>query len=100
MYDRYFLRRFCDIPVRTVAFDTMLAWHALQPELAGMREDVGKKRSRKTRKGLEFLASIYTRDAHWKSYDFASEDERYELCGKDCCITLEIANTQWGQLNA
>jgi DNA polymerase len=100
MYDRYFLRRICEIETRNVVFDTMLAWHALFPELAGMREDAGtrKRMRRKTQKGLRFLASIYTRDAFWKDYDFLNETERYELCGKDCCITLEIAHAQQEQL--
>jgi hypothetical protein len=47
---------------------------------------------------LRFLSSIYTRDRWWKDYDFESEHERYALCGKDCCVTLEIAEKQQRQL--
>jgi hypothetical protein len=46
---------------------------------------------RTTAKSLRFLASIYTRAPFWKDYAFSSENERYELCGKDCCVTLEVA---------
>jgi DNA polymerase I-like protein with 3'-5' exonuclease and polymerase domains len=88
-YDRYFLRKFCDIEVRNHAFDTMLAWHTLQPELAG--KTMKPRGRRTTAKSLRFLASIYTRAPFWKDYAFSSENERYELCGKDCCVTLEVA---------
>ena len=99
-YDRFFLKRFAGIELRNQAFDTQLAWHSLNPELAGKKTEVGykKARSRRTAKSLKFLASIYTRDAYWKSYDFVSEDERYLLCGKDCCITLDISLKQMAQL--
>jgi hypothetical protein len=88
-YDRYFLRKFCGIEVRNHAFDTMLAWHALQPELAG--KTMKPRGRRTTAKSLRFLASIYTRTPFYKDYNFATPEERYELCGKDCCVTLEVA---------
>lgn len=93
-YDRYFLKTRNNIVVKNHVFDDMLAWHALQPELAGAKEDSAKKKkaTRKTEKSLRFLASVFTRDPWWKSYDFAALEEQYELCGKDCCITLEVAN--------
>ena len=88
-YDRYFLQKFYDLDVRGHAFDTMIAWHTLQPELAG--KTTKPSGHRHIQKSLRFLASIYTRAPFWKSYDFSSEEERYELCGKDCCVTLEVA---------
>lgn len=101
-YDTYFLRHFCGIELRSLTFDTMLAWHSLQPELAGKKLQTSARRktfSRTTVKSLKFLSSIYTRDAWWKSYDFTSEEERYTLCGRDCCVTLEIALKQVVQLD-
>ena len=99
-YDRFFLRRFAGIELRNQVFDIMLAWHALNPELAGKKASVGNRKAtgRRTVKSLKFLASIYTRDAWWKEYSFTSEDERYRLCGKDCCVTLDIAQRQTIQL--
>ena len=98
-YDRFFLRRFAGIELRAQAFDTMLAWHALQPELAGKRQKGARKGySRSTVKSLRFLGSIYCRTAFHKNYDFANDDERYVLCGRDCCMTLEVALKQEKQL--
>jgi DNA polymerase I-like protein with 3'-5' exonuclease and polymerase domains len=101
-YDRYFLKRFCGIEVRGQVADTMLAWHALNPELAGKAIATGDRRSRsgRTAKSLKFLASIYTRDAWWKEYDFGSEDDRYRLCGLDVCVTLDVWRKQAAQLDA
>ena len=67
--------------------------NSLQPELAGAREDAAKtKRMRRnTKKALKFLISVFLRDTWHKDYDFTSEEERYVLCGKDCCTTLAIA---------
>lgn len=99
-YDRLFLRRFCGITLRNQTADAMLAWHALNPELAGKKTQVGNRKAgaRRTVKSLKFLASIYTRDRYWKDYAFTSDMERYALCGKDVCVTLEIANKQMKQL--
>ena len=101
-YDRFFLRRFAGITLRNQAFDVMLGWHALNPELAGKKAQVGHRKpgGRHTVKSLKFLSSIYTRDRWWKSYDFQTEDERYTLCGRDVCITLDIAQKQITQLEA
>lgn len=100
MYDRFLLSWKYGITVANVVHDTMLAWHALMPELAGMRDDgnVAKKMRRKTQKGLRFLASIYTRDTWWKDYGFDNERQQFLLCGLDCCITLDIAEQQKRQL--
>jgi hypothetical protein len=99
-YDRFFLKRFCNIVLKNQAFDIMLGWHALNPELAGKKTQVGerKAKSKRTVKSLKFLASIYTRDTWWKEYAFQNEMERYSLCGKDCCVTLDIAEKQAVQL--
>lgn len=97
-YDRYLLHKYAGINVRAQVFDTMLAWHVLQPELAGQAQH--KKGSKRTQKSLRFLASLYTREPFWKDYDFASEDERYILNGKDCCVTLEIAQAMERELAA
>ena len=92
-YDTFFLKYFNEIEIRNVVADTMLQWHSLQPELAGQKEEVSKRKKarRKTEKSLRFLASIFCRDSWFKDYDFASEMEKYELCGVDCMVTLEIA---------
>lgn len=106
-YDRYFLRyltlgdaartRRYDITINNVVGDPMLAWHILEPELAGMKED--KKKGHKiTRKSLAFLVSILLRDPWWKNYDFVREEERYTLCGRDCCMTLECCDILEGML--
>lgn len=52
MYDLTFLWTEYGIPVMSFSHDTMLMHHALQPEL---------------RKGLGFLASIYTGEQPWKT---------------------------------
>lgn len=96
-YDAYFLRYLTHgdaartakygIRIENFAFDTQLAWHCLQPELAG--KALGAKR-RYTRKSLAFLSSVYTRFPFWKDYEFASEEERYTLCGRDVCATFAV----------
>lgn len=101
-YDRLFNMLYAGTKVQGHVFDTQLAWHALNPELAGKKTEIGNKKakSKRTAKSLKFLASIYTRDPWWKDYEFTSDDERYRLCGKDCCITLDIARKQLTQLDA
>lgn len=101
-YDRFFVRRFNGFEIRNQVFDTQLAWHALNPELAGQKTDVGykKRRTRRTAKSLKFLASIYLRVPYWKDYDFLTDEDRYMLCGKDVCNTLDIALKQAAQLEA
>ena len=84
--------------IKNVVADTMFQWHVLQPELAGKALDK-KKSSKRTRKSLAFLSSIFCRTAWWKDYDFVSgSDEQYILCGKDCCDTLECAEKMQDQL--
>ncbi len=71
-------------------------WHTLYPELAGAAQE--KRGTKRTVKALKFLASILTFDEWWKDYGFASEDERYRLCGLDCCITYDIAEQLLAEL--
>lgn len=99
-YDRFFLDRFAQIQLRHQVFDTQLAWHALNPELAGKKAQVGDRKAggRRTVKSLRFLASIYLRVPYWKDYDFASEDEQYRLCGRDTAYTLGISHHEAAQL--
>jgi DNA polymerase I-like protein with 3'-5' exonuclease and polymerase domains len=52
LYDIQYLWRKMHIPVLNYAHDTMLAHHAVQPEVP---------------KSLDFLASIYTNEPSWKS---------------------------------
>lgn len=51
LYDIAFLWRACGLVVKNAAEDTMLLHHALQPEM---------------KKGLGFLASVYTSEQAWK----------------------------------
>lgn len=86
-FDAYFLKTRCNTPVAGWTDDCMIAWHALWPEIAGK----GQKGSKRTRKSLAFLASLYTDSPEWwKNYEGATDTEMYELNGRDCCITLEI----------
>ncbi len=100
-YDRFFLRWYCGMTLRGQTFDTMLGWHAAQPELAG-KKTAGPRKSggRRTVKSLAFLAGLLTREPWYKNYDFASEDDRYRLCGVDCCVTHEIAGRLAAMLEA
>ena len=86
-YDMYFLLTRNGIKTNFFEHDTQVAWHSCYPELAGKSD---QKTSKATRKSLSFLSSLFTNDEWWKDYDFASEDERYELNGMDCCITLDV----------
>lgn len=100
-YDRFFLKRFAGITLRNQAFDTQLAWHALNPELSGKKTAVGDRKARggrRTVKSLYFLASIYLRAPWWKDYGFVDDDAQYRLNGLDVCHTLEIAQKQAAQL--
>lgn len=101
-YDRFCLSH-NDIELDRQAFDVQLAWHALNPEIAGKREKpTGKKKgySRHTQKSLRFLDSIYTRNQFYKDYSFEDDAAMYHLCGLDCCSTLEIALKQEKELAA
>lgn len=91
-FDAYFLWTRNNIRVRALTDDTLLAWHACYPELAGTKLDFEGKRKgiRRTHKSLAFFASLYTLDAWWKDYKFKNDDEMYTLNGRDCCITFDV----------
>lgn len=98
MHDVYLARKHGFDIVNVVA-DSQFQWHVLQPELAGQKTDAKKKRSRRTRKSLVFLSSIFCRTPWYKDYNFHSgSDEQYILCGRDCCDTLECAEKMQDQL--
>jgi len=97
MHDVYLARKH-GFDIKNVVADTMFQWHVLQPELAGKALDK-KKGSKRTRKSLAFLSSIFCRTPWYKDYTFTSgSDEQYILCGKDCCDTLECAEKMQEQL--
>ncbi|KKN02847.1 hypothetical protein LCGC14_1113760, partial [marine sediment metagenome] len=97
MHDVYLARKH-GFDIKNVVADTMFQWHVLQPELAGKALDK-KKGSKRTRKSLAFLSSIFCRTPWYKDYTFTSgSDEQYVLCGKDCCDTLECAEKMQEQL--
>jgi len=72
--------------------DTMLLWHTLEPLIAGRSKD----KNSQTQKSLRFLASIFTDEPFWKSYDFQSDEEQLRLCAKDARITWQL----WHKLTA
>lgn len=90
-FDLHFLATRCNVHVRAQIDDTLVAWHACYPELAGASLDIAGKRkgAKRTHKSLAFFASIFTFDAWWKDYEFANDHEMYVLNGRDCCITFE-----------
>jgi len=70
--------------------DTMLMWHALEPALAGS-ESERKKGKKRTEKSLRFLASVFTEEPYWKTYDFQREEDRWKLNAVDARVTWEVA---------
>lgn len=69
------------------AGDVMLKWHALEPLIAGKKENGGSNR---TEKSLRFLISLLTWNSFHKDYDFQGADDEAVLCCKDAANTLEI----------
>jgi len=94
-YDRYFLRTRNEIEIVSHTEDTQVAWHCCYPELAGKSE---QKKGKPSRKSLAFCASMFVWDAWWKDYDFETEEERYILNGKDCCVSLDLILNHLGPL--
>lgn len=81
---------------RPYYFDTLIAAHALEPELP---------------RSLEYLASIYTREPYYKSAGRAEipsdtkswgakfdRNQLYEYNGRDCCVTYEVYEQQLPEL--
>jgi uracil-DNA glycosylase family 4 len=67
--------------------DTMLAHFARDPLIAGKSSDSG---SRQTAKSLRFLASVFTDEPFWKSYNFQCAEDKWILCATDSRVTYEI----------
>jgi hypothetical protein len=57
--------------------DTMLAHHACYCEFP---------------KGLEFLASIYTRTPYWADYDYMDDESVWKYNCTDCAVTYESSD--------
>lgn len=90
-FDLHFLLTREGIRVAGELDDTLIAWHACYPELAGASQDAsGKKKNKTTRKSLAFFGSLFTLDAWWKDYNFSNDMEMYVLNGRDCCITYDV----------
>ena len=88
-FDLYHLLSRDDIHVAGRIDDTMVGWHCLWPEIASQRET--RKGVRRTYKSLAFLESIYGESPEWwKDYEFDSNQDMYELNGKDVCKTYHI----------
>lgn len=84
-FDCSFLRLKENINVQNYYFDTMFFSKLVYPEFKA---------------GLDFLASFYTLEPYYKDegkdHDlrhFASAEEYMRYCGKDACVTLEVANS-------
>lgn len=98
-FDLHFLLTREGIRVAGSLDDTMVAWHACYPELAGSSIDAsGNRKSKTTRKSLAFFGSLFTRDAWWKDYDFKDDMEMYVLNGRDCCVTYDIFHSHLAPL--
>lgn len=80
LYDRFVLAYGYQMLIRNVVEDTMLKSWEIHPELP---------------KGLGTIASIYTREPHYK-FERKTDDPKtfYEYCIKDSCVTLEACNAQ------
>lgn len=76
-FDSQILGREFGFTIRGPIFDTMAASHTLYPELP---------------KGLDFLASMYTRIPYYSDYDSSSDLELWEYNCKDCVVTYQVAS--------
>lgn len=90
-FDLHFLQTRHNVHA-SAADDTIVMWHTLWPEMAGRAQDDNKRGSKRTHKGLAFLASLYCNVEWYKDYDFKTIDDKYRLCGLDVCVTYEIAD--------
>lgn len=87
-FDLHFLSEFCDVRVLGRPDDTMIAWHSSYLELAGKK--IGGSGAKRTHKSLAFFASLFTKDAWWKNYEFSDDHEMFVLNGRDCAITYDV----------
>ena len=87
-YDELYLARFHGVLVQNVWIDTMIAHHELYPE---------------TPKGLDFLASLWTKEPYWKdegkSHNGKIKDaDLWTYNCKDAAVTLEIAHELYEEM--
>jgi len=75
-FDTTVLAREFGFEVRALTMDTMVAHHALYPELP---------------KGLDFLTSIYTRIPYYSSYDASVDHETWTYNCYDAVATYRVA---------
>ena len=88
-FDAPFLLRYCNVHTKGPIGDTMIAQHIVYPEFP---------------KGLDFIASIHTREPYWKDdgkiwkkIDFDwSVFQRY--CGTDAGVALEAWDVLWDEM--
>jgi len=105
-FDYFLLKNDAGITIKNYIHDTMHAWQALEPELAG-REETGEddtvgRGGRLTRKGLGFLPTIMTHNvatnvAWWKDYPNPETDPDYlekmvQLNAIDAWMTRRLAD--------
>jgi len=77
LYDFFVLAWTWKLPIRNIAWDTMLSGWEIYPELP---------------KGLGTLASLYTEEPYYKAERKIADDlTHYQYCCKDAAVTLEIA---------
>ena len=95
LYDVFYLAYHYKIFTKNIAFDTMIAQHAIFPTLP---------------KSLAFCSSLYTKQPYWKdegkevTKDYAPNKiinwhDFYIYNGKDCCVTYEIFEKQQEELD-
>lgn len=75
-FDSSLLAREFGLVCRGLWMDTMVAQHCVYSELP---------------KGLDFLASIYTRVPYWSDYDAQSDDATWVYNAHDASVTYEVA---------
>jgi DNA polymerase len=78
-FDTVILGREFGFDFPNLTFDTMVAQHTCYPELE---------------KGLDFLASIYTRVPYYSDYDVTNDQQTWIYNCYDCAVTFEI----WARL--
>lgn len=87
-YDELYLARFHGVYVQNIWIDTMIAHHELYPE---------------TPKGLDFLASLWTKEPYWKDEGKSHggrvrDHDLWTYNCKDVVVTLEIAHEVFKEL--
>lgn len=99
-YDRYWLLKAKGIELRNVRWNTYWMHHALDPGAGGGgTSGVEEKADTTSAHSLGYLASIYTAEPYWKD-ERKSPSRKGQLVynGKDCCVTQEIFNEMWKEL--